>query len=162
VLFPLGAQLFVDPQGYLAYGSGASPGYARVGEQVVFGGSIGAVTVPELVAPIQKACGAAAVVKVNSLKSAAAEEAQNAVSRNASELRFLRENYGLPEADARKAVEACKARSGGVVCLSTPPPPPPRDGLKCPAGTRPTHGICRTPEGYARPIPEWITKLLAQ
>jgi hypothetical protein len=161
VLFPLGAQLFVDREGYLAYGVGESPGYARVGEELVFPGSIGEVTAPELVKPIHAACGTGKVVAITAMQSAAAQGAQAAVSQNASAFRFFQENYGLSEAVARRAVERCKERSpGGGTCMLTPPPPPPVGGPSCPPGTKPSFGMCRTPEGYVRPLPAWIEELM--
>jgi hypothetical protein len=125
VLFPLGAQLFVDREGYLAYGAGESPGYARVGEELVFPGSIAEVTAPELVKPIHAACGAGKVVEITAMRSAAAEGRQAAVSQNAQAYRFFQENYGLPEPVARRAVERCKARSSAGVCMLSPPAAPP-------------------------------------
>ena len=56
VLFPLGVRLLIDAEGYLAFGTG-EPGYGRVGETLIFPGSIGEVTAPDLVDPIHAACG---------------------------------------------------------------------------------------------------------
>jgi len=161
VVFPLGAQLFIDREGHLAFGDQEAPGYARVGEELVTLGSIGEVTASSIVAAIHEACGGGKVVKINGMRSAAAERAQNAVTQNASALRQFRESYGLPESTARQALERCKARSGSGVCMLTPPPPPPHGGPDCPRGTKPSFGLCRTPEGYIRPIPEWIQNLIA-
>jgi hypothetical protein len=97
VLFPLGAQLFVDREGYLAYGTGEAPGYARVGEELVFPGSFGEVTTPELVRPIHAACGAGKVMAITATRSAGADAAQAAISQNAQALRHFQENYGLSE-----------------------------------------------------------------
>jgi hypothetical protein len=159
VLFPLGAGLFVDRQNYLAYGDREAPGYARVGETVVFPGSIGEVTAPELVAPIRAACGAGKVVGITAMQSDAADRAQFAATQNAQALRQFRESYGLSESQARRVVERCKERSSGT-CLITPPPPPPPGGASCPAGTSASFGMCRTPEGYIRPIPAWIEEAI--
>ena len=82
------------------------------------------------------------------------------MTQNANAFRFLREKYGLSEADARKVLEGCKARSGAGICFTTPPPPPPPGGPSCPSGTKSVHGMCRTPEGHVRPLPDWIAKLL--
>jgi len=161
VVFPLGAQLFIDGEGYLAFGDQEAPGYARVGEELVTPGSIGEVTALSIVAPIHAACGGGKVVKINGMRSAAAERAQNAVTQNAYALRQFRESYGLPEGTARQALERCKARSGSGVCMLTPPPPPRDGGPDCPPGTKPSFGLCRTPEGYIRPIPKWIQDLIA-
>jgi hypothetical protein len=84
------------------------------------------------------------------------------VANNHQALRHFRENYGLSHEQARRVLEACKRRSGSGVCMMTPPPPPPTGGEKCPPDTKMFHGICRTPEGFARPIPAWIHELLGQ
>lgn len=160
VQFPLGARLFVDSQGYLAFGESEIPGYARVGETIVTPGSIGEVTAPDLLAPIRKACGEGKVVKIHAMRSDAADSAQQRVSTNAQSLRYFRENYGLSEDMATKVLEGCKSRMGFGTCHRSPPPPPPPGGLTCPVGTKPAFGMCRTPEGYARPIPAWIQELM--
>jgi hypothetical protein len=160
VVFPIGAQLFVDEQGYLAFGTDKSPGYARVGETIVTPGSIGEITSPALVQPIHKACGTGKVIKIYGLRSAAANRAQQQVGTNAQSLRHFRENYGLSYAGARRVLEACKKRSGSGTCLIMPPPPPPVSGPTCPPGTKVFHGICRTPDGFARPLPDWIKEAL--
>lgn len=74
-VFPLGAQIFIDREGYLAFGDGEKPGYARVAEELVFPGSIGEVSARELVEPIKRACGPGKVVKINGMNSAAAYRA---------------------------------------------------------------------------------------
>lgn len=158
VLFPLGAQLFIDSEGYLAYGSGETPGYARVGEELVFPGSIAEVTAPELVGPIHAACGPGKVIKVNGMRSSAAERAQERVSTNANSLRQLQKMYGLSEPVARKALETCKAQMGFGTCLLTPPRPMRKD--ECPEGTTLNSGLCRTPEGFVRPLPGWLQELV--
>lgn len=157
VLLPLGARLDVDAQGYLAFGSDA-PGYARVGETVIFPGSINEVTAPELVEPIRRACGPGPVVRITALRSAAAVSAQGTVQENANALRSFRESYGLSAAAARTALERCKANSGANVCHQTPPRPV-ASQAECPSGTRLFHGLCRTPEGYTRPLPDWLRDL---
>jgi hypothetical protein len=154
VLFPLGTRLFIDSQGYLAFGA-EGPGYGRVGEILIFPGSIGEVTAPALVAPIHAACGPGRVVKINGTASAAAQRAQQAVSANASAVRHFREAYGLSEAGARRAVERCQQQSGAGFCPMSPPRPVSSQS-ECPPGTRLGHGLCRTPEGFIRPLPEWL------
>ena len=42
------------------------------------------------------------------------------------------------------------------------PPRPPEPDTVCPPGTTMTFGICRTPEGYMRPLPDWLREYLAQ
>jgi hypothetical protein len=46
--------------------------------------------------------------------------------------------------------------------MMSPPPPPPRGEPVCPPGTKATYGMCRTPEGFARPIPAWIEELMRE
>jgi hypothetical protein len=160
VVFPMGAQLFIDRDGYLAHGTGEVPGYARVGEELIFPGGIGEVTASELVKPIHQACGAGKVVLITATESAAARRVQQTVSQNAFALRELRESYGLSEQDAQHVLERCRQRSGSGTCLISPPPPATPDGRSCPTGTKPSFGLCRTPEGHIRPIPPWIEEAL--
>ena len=160
IQFPLGAQLFVDREGYLAFGTGEAPGYARVGEELVFMGSIGEVTAPELVGPIRQACGPGQVIAVNATRSAAADRAQYSVGENAQSLRQLRQSYGLSEAQARKVFAICARNMGGGTCVLTPPPPA-LPGQACPSGTTRSAGLCRTPEGFIRPLPKWIAEALS-
>ena len=159
VLFPLGAQLFVDGEGYLAYGTREVPGYARVGEEIVFEGSIAEVTAPELVRPIHAACGEGKVIKVNSMRSAAAERAQDQVSTNSNNFRQLQEMYGLTEPQAVRALEKCKQQVGFGTCLLSPPPPVMRND-DCPGGTKLSGGLCRTPQGHIRPLPKWLQQIV--
>lgn len=156
VLFPLGAQLFEDSEGYLAFGSHETPGYARVGEEIVFMGSIAEVDAPELVDPIHAACGPGKVIKINGMRSAAAERAQDQLSTNANALRTLKQMYGLSDSQASAALDKCKRQAGFGTCLLSPPRPM-RDG-ECPPGSSLSGGLCRTPEGYIRPLPEWLSE----
>lgn len=154
VLFPLGARLFIDSEGYLAFGA-ERPGYGRVGETLIFPGSIAEVTAPELVGPIHAACGPGRVLKINGTGSAEAHGRQSAVTENERAVRLLQDSYGLSEAGARRAVERCRQTSGSGVCLNSPPRPVPRQA-DCPPGTRLSFGLCRTPEGFVRPLPAWL------
>jgi hypothetical protein len=96
ILFPLGAQLFVDRDNRLAYGAEEAPGYARVGEELVS-------PAPSARSPRPIWCGRSTPPAGRQgggdhrMRSAAAEHAQNAVSQNAQALRQFRENYGLSE-----------------------------------------------------------------
>ena len=155
VQFPLGAQLFIDRGGYLAFGAAEAPGYARVGEEIVFPGSIVEVAAPDLVGPIHAACGPGKVIAVNGMRSAAAERAQDSASTNGNSLRELKSMYGLSDAAAVRALEACKKQTGIGTCLLGPPPPVARKE-DCPAGTALSSGLCRTPEGHVRPLPKWL------
>lgn len=161
VLFPLGAQLFVDGDGYLAFGEREVPGYARVGESVTFHGIPEEMTAPDLVEPIHAACGPGKVLRINGMESEAADRAQRRLSTNAESLRQLKTMYGLSDPVARKALEACKKQVGFGTCILTPPSPPPPPGkARCPPGTKETHGVCRTPEGFIRPLPQWLQELM--
>ncbi|MGB7374155.1 hypothetical protein [Pontixanthobacter sp.] len=176
VLFPIGATLFVDAENYLAFGSGVSPGYARVGEKVTFTGSINEVTTPELVAPIHAACGKGKVIMVGGLASAAARDAQDRVSSRAIAVRSLRDRYGLDPEQAERAVVWLERRNAaiprGPENLPSPPisigmiidvpPPPVFDPSTCPSGTSLSGALCRTPEGYLRPLPDWLQQFMEQ
>lgn len=159
VLFPAGAQLFLDPEGYLAFGPGPGPGYARVGEQIETPGVIHEVTTPALVEPIHRACGPGKVMKLNGLASAAAERAQQRVGDNFRAVRDFKTMYGLSDAQAQRALAACKKNMGFDTCLTSPPPPV-RSQAQCPSGTKLSGGLCRTPEGYIRPLPKWLADLV--
>lgn len=159
VLFPQGAQLFIDAEGYLAFGPADQRGYGRVGEDLVFHGSVAEVTAPELTGPIHKACGPGKVVKVNGTQSAAAANAQRSLEASLEVTRLLRESYGLTSAQAETVAANCARQRGSPICILSPPPPVAKQE-DCPAGTKLSFGMCRTPEGYVRPIPEWIAKLL--
>jgi hypothetical protein len=75
------------------------------------------------------------------------------------------ERYGGSWEEALKRVRKCRERleqslpphphRGPVTdnpCGSAPPPPV-ADPANCPAGTKLSGGLCRTPEGYIRPLP---------
>ncbi|QNM83542.1 hypothetical protein H8M03_04215 [Sphingomonas sabuli] len=154
VQLPMGASLFIDRDGYLAFGSAEVPG-ARVGEAVVSPGSVADVTAPELAGPINAACGPGRIIAVNALRSAAADGVRQRLTTNANALRELKESYGLTHAQAVRALESCKAAAGAGTCLPSPPPPVAREE-DCPPGTSLSFGLCRTPEGYIRPLPRWL------
>lgn len=177
VLFPLGAQLFVDSENYLAFGTGEQPYYARVGEAVAFMGSVNEVTTPELVDPIHAACGPGKVIKVEGLESAAARAAQENVTDRANAARRLQSEYGLDARQAERALAWLDARqsaqrqtsesgatlprvSAAMIVMS--PPPPVMTASECPAGTRHVSFLCRTPEGHLRPLPSWLREFLEQ
>lgn len=148
VVFPLGEQLFIDGEGYLAVGEN-KPGYARIGEAAVFGGVHRDVDHPRITEPLHKACGPGKVVAVNHLKSAAADRAQDIANDHAWLLRSLPESYGLTPAAARAFVRDCAAKWGGR-CIMSPPRPAVQP---CPEGTSLKHGMCRTAAGHIRPLP---------
>lgn len=176
VLFPFGASLFVDSEGYLAYGQAEAPGYARVGETVSFHGSPREVTTATLVDPIHAACGRGKVIKVEGLESAAASNAQHASDDRINALRHLIEGYGLsrPQAEAamaflerRQAAQPPQVAPDGTrfppvpaSLMANAPPPPVMNASQCPRGTKLSFGLCRTPEGYIRPLPKWLAEFL--
>ena len=177
VLFPFGAKLFVDSNNYLAFGSGEHPGYARVGETVEFMGSVNEVTTPELVDPIHAACGPGKVIQVEGMESAAAGDTQRRVTDRANAMRALQDRYGLDARQAERALDWLDARgeanlkttpdgilespiTGAMVADS--PPPPVMDPSECPPGSSLSSGLCRTPDGHLRPLPEWLVEFLEQ
>ena len=177
VLFPFGAKLFVDSNNYLAFGSGERPGYARVGEAVEFMGSVNEVTTPELVDPIQAACGPGKVIKVEGMESAAAGDAQRKVTDRANAIRSLGDRYGLDARQAGRALDWLDARGEanrqtspegialppitGTMMVEMPPRPV-MDPSECPPGSSLNAGLCRTPEGHLRPLPDWLVEFLEQ
>ena len=177
VLFPFGAKLFVDSHNFLAFGSGERPGYARVGETVEFMGSINEETTPELVDPIHAACGPGTVIKIEGLESAAASDTQRRVTDSANAIRRLQSAYGLDARQAVRALDWLDAR-GEANRQTTPdglrlppitgamvvdaPPRPVMDPSECPPGSSLRGGLCRTPEGHLRPLPEWLVEFLEQ
>jgi hypothetical protein len=179
VLFPLGARLFIDSEGYLAFGDKGRPGYARVGETIVFAGSLRELTIPALVDPIHAACGPGKVMKVTSMESEAARSAQQRVIDEYNAVRMLGESYGLSKEQARRALvfldkqQATRPRqimpdgtsvqlpSASIIMIS-PPHPPVANQSECPSGTKLRFGMCRTPEGYLRPLPQWLAEFLEQ
>ena len=42
------------------------------------------------------------------------------------------------------------------------PPRPVMDASECPPGSSLAGGLCRTPEGYLRPLPDWLVEFLEQ
>lgn len=177
VLFPFGAKLFVDSANYLAFGSGERPGYARVGEAVEFMGSVNEVTTPELVDPIHAACGPGKVIKVEGMESAAAGDVQRKVTDRANAIRSLGDRYGLDARQAGRALYWLDARGEanrqtspegialppitGTMMVEMPPRPV-MDPSECPPGSSLNAGLCRTPEGHLRPLPDWLVEFLEQ
>ncbi|MBS7670929.1 hypothetical protein [Croceicoccus gelatinilyticus] len=177
VLFPFGANLFVDSNNYLAFGSGERPGYARVGEAVEFMGSVQEVTTPELVDPIHAACGPGKVIKIEGMESAAAGDTQRAVTDRANAMRRFQAEYGLDARQAERALDWLDARGeanrqttqDGILeppitgaMMVEMPPRPVMDASECPPGSSLSAGLCRTSEGHLRPLPDWLVEFLEQ
>ena len=177
VLFDIEARLFVDGEGYLSVGTTGRPEAARVGERVEFAGSIGPAESPNMVRRIHAACGPGKVIKLNPLASAAASRAQSALDQKVRAIRLLSESYGLSEAQARRAIDWLDARErarppqrlpDGTAMPRPPgwatvtaPPRPVESDADCPAGSSLSFGMCRTPDGHLRPIPDWLAEFLA-
>ena len=168
VLFPYGARLFVDSQNYLAFGAGESPQYARVGEKLVFGGSVAEIETPALIDPIHDACGPGRVIKIEGMASANARAVQDRADTERNAITRLQSMYGLDRATAERAVfwlqkERAKITDPAVPSLPVESPPPPvMDPAQCEPGTKLSFGLCRTPEGFVRPFPSWLKEFLAQ
>jgi hypothetical protein len=178
-LFPLGAKLFIDSEGYLAFGDKPHPGYARVGETMLFPGSLGEVTVPTLVDPLHAACGPGKVLKITAMDSEAARSAQQRVVDEHNALWMLGSSYGLSKDQARRALlfldkqQAARPPQlmpdgtpivppSASMIMMAPPHPPVANQSECPVGTKLSFGMCRTPEGYLRPLPLWLNEFLEQ
>jgi hypothetical protein len=166
-LFGPGVRLFVAADGYLTLGNpaGPAPQNARVGEALYWTGDRKVVTAHHLTLPIQRQCGRGTVVFVGGTASVSAGRA----AADGLAARRLQQMYGTPWGNALEQVRACRVRlerswrqeiSGKVLpiwienlCGSTPPPLV-TDPDSCPSGTSHSGGLCRTAEGYIRPLPK--------
>lgn len=163
VVLPPMATLYVDNEGYLAVkmpASGAAMN-PRVGEPAWWEGHSRRPLAASGVALIRAKCGRGPVRQVGFAQrvTSSQEAADGAAARN------IVNTYGLPWTSALAAVRSCRMRlaqndGSGMdpskmienPCGSTPPRPV-ADPRSCPAGTSFRGGLCRTPEGYIRPIP---------
>ena len=150
-----------DATGYLVLGghdADGRAGFSRIGEDVVWfhgpfehdqntGSRPLTITDPDAVAPIHAACGLGRVV---SLPPVVLSAALLQASQMDAAVKQFREMYGVDEATARRKLGDC--RNSGA-CGVVSPPPPVMDAKMCPAGTSLESGLCRTAEGYIRPIP---------
>jgi hypothetical protein len=160
-VFPPGTRLgLVD--GYLMVGP---PGFppelsARVGEHVFWEGKAMTRFDEASRRRIAAACGAGPAQTVLPA-SATVQQARN---DGLAASNFTR-RYGSSWTDALRRVRQCRERleqslppapdRGPLTdnpCGSTPPSPV-SDPANCPAGTKLSGGICRTPEGHVRPLP---------
>lgn len=148
-----------------------------MGEAVEFMGSVNEVTTPELVDPIHAACGPGKVIKVEGMESAAAGDAQRKVTDRANAIRSLGDRYGLDARQAGRALDWLDARGEanrqtspegialppitGTMMVEMPPRPV-MDPSECPPGSSLNAGLCRTPEGHLRPLPDWLVEFLEQ
>jgi hypothetical protein len=160
-VFTLGTRLFVDAQGYLAFTAFApgSPMRARVGEEVWWEGERRELRDRQALAQIRARCGPGRTQIVGLAQSVSVGQilADGMAATRVSAM------YGLPWAQALARVRACRDRLSrgpdrvNVTMITTPcgtsPPPPVASPETCPPGTALSGGLCRTPEGYVRPIP---------
>ena len=111
------------------------------------------------------------------MESAVAGDRQRTVTDRANAMRALQDRYGLDARQAGRALDWLDARgeanrrttpdgileppiTGAMVADS--PPPPVMDASECPPGSSLSSGLCRTPEGHLRPLPEWLVEFLEQ
>jgi hypothetical protein len=170
VLFTVGVRAFLDAAGYLAIGAADHPSSlsARVGERARWEGRIEPVKDAAITVPINRQCGAGQVVRIG---LAGSDAAQWSV-QDASTARELSSRYGVPYAEARREIRACRtnyhrrwselrARYGDRdpptellpgPCLLTPPLPVQR-AADCPKGTVFRGALCVDGKGHVVPVP---------
>jgi hypothetical protein len=164
VVFTLATRLVIDREGYLAFTASPDNGPlpARVGEQVWWEGERRELQDPQDLALIHARCGAGAVQVLGLVQSVAVGQA----TADFQATKRIADMYGLPWKEAFAAARKCRERMSRApngmqvvtvqnACGLTPPPPV-ADGKACPPGTSLSSGMCRTPEGYVRPIPDWL------
>lgn len=160
-VFPAGTRLYVDDQGFLTIGALANGDSVnpRVGELLWWEDRQPPQLDPAAVPRIRERCGPGAVKFVGLVQSVAASRAL----ADALAATNFAKRYGVPWNEALRRVRTCRAAmgrnlpDGGArmidnMCGSTPPSPV-VDPQSCPPGTSLSGGLCRTPEGYIRPIP---------
>lgn len=158
VVLPPGARLVRDRDGDAAIVYAEAPA-AKVGEPIWWEGRTVRLGSDEVLSQLRARCGPGSPVYVGLVQSVAASQAgaDRAAARN------FAERYGVPPEEALKRVQACRAGidlgPGGDPSrmIDNPcgmvPPPPVEDPRDCPPGTSLSGGLCRTPEGFVRPIP---------
>lgn len=164
LILPAGTRLYVDEQGFLSLGivsnSRANP---RVGELAWWEGFPQPPVSPAVAARIRAQCGPGRVRFLTLAQSVSATQALS----DAAAAKTFADRYGAPWRDALRSIQRCRAQmtknlpsspSGEPpllienMCGSTPPSPV-ADPRSCPPGTSFSGGLCRTPEGYVRPVP---------
>jgi hypothetical protein len=160
-VLPPGTSLYVDTEGFLSVGvaNGAETN-PRVGELAWWPGGTRIELDANAVAQLRVKCGPGAVQLVGLAQSVSASQAaaDGAAARN------LVGRYGLPWKTALEKARTCRVRLAQNsqidprqmienACGNTPPSPV-ADPQTCPAGTSLTGGLCRTPAGHIRPIPQ--------
>jgi hypothetical protein len=159
-ILPAGARLYIDGEGYLTAGvvSNGTATSPRLGEPAWWDGGGGWQIEATALKQIQAKCGPGDAVLIGSAQSVLASQAA-ADEAAASNIVTM---YGLPWATALTEVHECRirfAQNSGVdptkiiatYCGNTPPSPV-ADQRSCPADTTLSGGLCRTPEGYIRPV----------
>jgi hypothetical protein len=163
-VLPYGTRLGLA-DGYLVAGPPGWPRLqsARVGEELFWEGRRVPITHEASLQLIARHCGPGPAIVVVP-QSATVQQARND-GLAASE---YQRTYGGTWADALSSVRACRRRmEQGLardipnqprrltvdnICGITPPPPVTRPE-DCPPGTSLSAGLCRTPEGFVRPVP---------
>lgn len=162
VIFPAGTKLYIDDKGFLTVGvlmNGLATN-PRLGELAWWEGRTRLRIDAGAIARVRAKCGPGAARLIGLAQSVTASQAaaDGAAARN------LVDMYGLAWTTALAKVRGCRerlARNSGIdplkmivnPCGSTPPSPV-ADPRSCPSGTSFRGGLCRTPEGHIRPIPE--------
>lgn len=162
-LFPFGTKLYIDGEGYLTVGviMNGTATNPRVGEAAWWQGGTQPLVEAGAVARIRAKCGPGAAKPVGLVQSVSASQA----AADGYAARDLASMYGLAWPTALAKIRRCRlrlARNSGIdplrmigsPCGSTPPSPV-DDPRSCPSGTSLSGGLCRTPSGHVRPIPEF-------
>lgn len=155
VVLPAGTRLVRDEGGHvLMVIVQNSRSNARVGEMARWydGGNR---QVPKAAAErMRQACGPGRIALIGFAQSESLMRLQSDVAAAGNFDRM----YGLGFAESLRRVVRCRERSSepasvGNPCGSTPPPPV-AEQRACPAGTILSGGLCRTSEGFVRPVPD--------
>lgn len=160
-VFTVGTRLYLDGRGYLAIGAAGPQGpmRARVGELLWWSGERRQLRDPRSLAQIHARCGPGRAEIVGLVQSVSIGQA---LADGMSATRFA-SMYGVPWSQAIVRVRLCRERlsrsanGSRITMIETPcgstPPRPVANPSECPAGTSLSGGLCRTPQGYVRPIP---------
>jgi hypothetical protein len=158
VVLPPGTRLVADDKGSPAIVHADGSG-ANIGEQVWWEESSAALSRNGALGRLRAECGPGEPVYGGFMQSVvrSRERADDDAARRFSD------TYGVPLKDARKRMRACRERidlgPGGdpARMIENPcgmaPPALVQNPRSCPPGTTHRGGLCRTPEGFVRPIP---------
>jgi hypothetical protein len=133
---------------------------ARVGEHVAWADAVKRPFGQSSLDRVARLCGKGPVEYAVPGSASVQQSASDALAASS-----FSDRYGVPWADALKRVRRCREKlqqslpgQGRDIpmvqnmCGSTPPSPVAHQST-CPNGTTLSGGLCRTPEGYVRPIP---------